>query len=208
MAVKAVPFHSKEYWQSRFDNEHHFEWLSSWSSLEQHIKPYLDSEPILHLGCGNSTLAFDMADHGYNYIVNVDYADNVIEHMKSMTDSEKYPNVLWYTADCLKPLSPQIDHTSFAVVIDKSLSDTIACGDTDDLTEQRKLAQNILEITRPQGVWLSISFSSERQHCALEGKWKWHRERAIPIKADQSHDKPGAPEIYHYLYVMRKVPCE
>ena len=159
-------------------------------------------------GCGNSTLAFEMADHGYPRVVNADYAANVIEHMKDMTDPAKYPDVSWHTADCLKPLPPQINHASFGVVIDKSLSDTIACGDTDDLMEQRTLAQNILDVTRPEGVWISISFSSERQHYALEGKWRWERERAIAIKADQSHDKPGAPEIFHYLYVMRKVPCK
>ena len=51
MAVKAVPFHSKEYWESRFDKENHFEWLSTWSTLHSHVEPYLDpNEPILHLG--------------------------------------------------------------------------------------------------------------------------------------------------------------
>ncbi|KAI9499321.1 S-adenosyl-L-methionine-dependent methyltransferase [Zychaea mexicana] len=212
MAVKAVPFHSKEYWESRFDKENHYEWLSSWQTLQSHIEPYLEpGEPILHLGCGNSTMAFDMADRGYPHIVNVDYAQNVVQNMRSMTDTSRYPHVTWHTADCLRPIAKQLqlDSTAasreeYSVVIDKSLVDAIACGDTDDLVNQQILAQNIMSVTRPHGIWISLSFSGEREHVAQQGKWTWRREHAVPIKADQSHDKPGAPQIYYWLYIMRK----
>ncbi|KAI9261482.1 hypothetical protein BDA99DRAFT_511471 [Phascolomyces articulosus] len=222
MAVKAVPFHSKAYWESRFDKENHFEWLSTWSALHSHIEPYLDpNEPILHLGCGNSTMAFDVADSGYPYVVNVDYAQNVIQHMKSITDTQRYPHISWRAADCLQPIGKQLleedeavvtddndatKNVEYTVVIDKSLIDCIACGDTDDLVHQKTLANNIMSVTRPQGVWISLSFSSEREYIAQQGNWVWRREIAVPIKADQSHDKPGAPEIFHWLTISRKVP--
>lgn len=49
--LNAVPFHEKEYWERRFEKESHFEWLLTWSDIEQHVTPYLkDQKTILHLG--------------------------------------------------------------------------------------------------------------------------------------------------------------
>ena len=172
----------------------------------------------MDLGCGNSTMAFEVADSGYPYVVNVDYAQNVIQHMKSITDTDRYPHVSWRAADCMKPIGKQLmdnkedqqegsdSVVEYSVVMDKSLIDCIACGDTEDLVQQKKLADNIMSVTRPQGVWISLSFSGEREYIAQQSKWVWRREITVPIKADQSHDKPGAPEIFYWLSVHRKVP--
>ncbi|KAI9313790.1 S-adenosyl-L-methionine-dependent methyltransferase [Dichotomocladium elegans] len=208
--VKAVPFHSQDYWQSRFENEQHFEWLTSWPTLEPLITPYLAvDEPILHIGCGNSTLAFDLADRGYSRVINVDYAANVISQMEEQTDRLRYPHIEWHAADCLAGLCAFDKETKgFTTVIDKSLVDAIACGDTVDLAAQRQLADHVLSVTRPGGVWLSISFSSEREYVsdAARDGWTWHCEKTIPIEQKQSSSPLNAPAIYHWIYVLRKVP--
>lgn len=239
MTLKAVPFHSKEYWQQRFEKEQHFEWLLPWHVLQPYISSYLNpEEPILHIGkldaricfrfsiwhantlpkgCGNSRLAFDLADHGHPRVINVDYASNVIERMKQETSilqktNGRYSQIEWHTADCLngdlQRLKPE---SGYAITIEKSLCDTIACGDDDDQTQQKLLAQQVLLVTRPFGVWISVSFSSERQHVWLSAtadahEWRWERERAEPIKVPQANDHPRAPDIYYWLYILRKVP--
>jgi hypothetical protein len=49
--LKAVPFHEKSYWESRFEKEKHFEWLLTWDSVKTELEPYLNEvEDILHLG--------------------------------------------------------------------------------------------------------------------------------------------------------------
>ncbi|KAJ8662654.1 hypothetical protein O0I10_001618 [Lichtheimia ornata] len=175
--AKTVPFHLKEYWEDRFEKEEHFEWLADWPILKPLVEPYLhQDEPILHIGCGNSTLGFDIADSGYPHVINVDYAPNVIERMKQLTDVNRYPKIEWHAANCLDGLA-RFDPTSqgFSVVIDKSLCDCLATGDTDDLAMQHQLSDHVLSVTRPNGVWLSISYSSERDHPPSDPKctgWK------------------------------------
>ncbi|KAI9015872.1 S-adenosyl-L-methionine-dependent methyltransferase [Phycomyces nitens] len=210
--VKAVPFHEKSYWESRFEKEDHFEWLLSWSALKPLVESYLDpNEPILHIGCGNSKLAFHLADDGYPKVINVDYAENVIQQMKADTAS-KYDGVEWYTGDCLNDLlfllNKQDIQEGFSVVVDKSLCDTIACGDDDDQTSQQKLAHQVGSVVRFGGVWLCVSFSSQREHVWDQPSgtgWKWKREHAIPVAVNHPNSLPGAPEIFHYLYINRKV---
>ncbi|KAF7721086.1 hypothetical protein EC973_005426 [Apophysomyces ossiformis] len=217
MPVNAVPFHEKEYWQNRFENENHFEWLLSWSTLDVVVRQYLNPhEPILHLGCGNSNLAFDLADSGYTHVVNVDYVEAVIDHMKEKTREKlnaAYDQIEWYTGDCLDDLSFLLERSpkreGFSVVLDKSLCDTIACGDDNHQTGQQTLAQRVMEITRPQGVWITVSFSSERQYIwPSDSQWTWQHEDAVPINVPQENDKPNAPAIYYYLYIRRKVPTK
>lgn len=49
--INAVPFDRKEYWETRFEKEKHFEWLMTWQDAQAQLEPYLDkNEPILHLG--------------------------------------------------------------------------------------------------------------------------------------------------------------
>lgn len=231
MTVNAVPFHSQEYWQDRFNNEHHFEWLFTWDTLKPYLSSYLDpKEPILHLGtvrsvaavsvidscvlgCGNSHLGIDLVEQGYARVVNVDYADNVIASMKEKTRERVgalQDRLEWYAADCLtddlsrlgNPSSPR----DYSVAIDKSLADTIACGDTEDQQNMKRLSQRVLHATRPDGVWISISFSSSRQYAFdTPGEWTWHTEHALPVKVVQPNDTPNAPDIYYYLYIQRKV---
>ncbi|KAI8388057.1 uncharacterized protein BYT42DRAFT_611135 [Radiomyces spectabilis] len=210
-ALGAVPFHDKQYWQDRFQKETHFEWLLQWQDLKPMILPYLkNSEPILHLGCGNSMLAFDLADCGFRSVVNIDYAANVVAQMQELVRQRQnpvYDHLTWQEADCLDDLGFLLKQQpqGFAVVIDKSLSDTIACGDDDNQTCQQRLSQQIASVTRVGGVWLSISFSGERKHdCLIQGIQLWTHEKVIPIRVPQPNDKAGAPDIYYYLYVNRR----
>lgn len=49
--VNAVPFHERDYWESRFKKEKHFEWLLTWKDIQSEVETYLNkSEKILHLG--------------------------------------------------------------------------------------------------------------------------------------------------------------
>lgn len=144
-------------------------------------------------------------------MINVDYAPNVIERMKQLTDVNRYPKIEWHAANCLDGLA-RFDPTSqgFSVVIDKSLCDCLATGDTDDLAMQHQLSDHVLSVTRPNGVWLSISYSSERDHPPSDPKctgWTWRQEQAIPIEQQQQGGNPGTrPAIYYYLYILRKIP--
>ncbi|KAK4520938.1 uncharacterized protein ATC70_006821 [Mucor velutinosus] len=210
--VNAVPFHEKEYWKNRFEKEKHFEWLVTWDDIKKEFEPYLNKdEDVLHLGCGNSELAFDLADSGYKTVVNVDYAENVIEYMKSVTHEKQqqnsnYSNISWISGDCLNNLKSYLPKSQYSIIIDKSLVDTIACGDDDQQSRVKQLSTEMLSVAKPDAYWLSISFSGEREfYIDNEEQFYWKTEQRIPIQVAQPNDKPGAPAIYYYLYINHKM---
>ncbi|KAI8329513.1 hypothetical protein BC941DRAFT_518662 [Chlamydoabsidia padenii] len=202
---KAVPFDSKEYWETRFSHEEPFDWLLTWDDIRDYLQSYLSPgtcEPILHLGCGNSLLAFQMIDSGYRKIVNVDYSSCVIEKMKQLTAQRNghHDDLIWITADCIQDLGPaRAYHSFYPVAIEKSLTDCIACGDDDQLSHQRAMASQIASVQPPGGVWISVSFSDHRQPLP-----PYHLVEKIPVLVPQKNEKPGAPDIYYYLYVLQK----
>ncbi|CAO3703628.1 unnamed protein product [Rhizopus stolonifer] len=199
----------REYWESRFKKESHFEWLLYWKDIQKEVEPYMNkNESILHLGCGNSELPFDMSDSGYKSIVNVDYAETVIERMKVVTQEKQkdYSGLFWYAGDCLNNLASYIPHRNYMSVIDKSLMDTIACSDDDALSNTTRFADEVLRVTSTKAIWMSISFSSEREYNTSEYlPFYWKTEKKLPIEVPQENDKPGAPAIYYYIYINRKV---
>ncbi|KAI8074269.1 uncharacterized protein B0P05DRAFT_156122 [Gilbertella persicaria] len=209
--LNAVPFHQKAYWESRFEREKHFEWLLTWDDVKPIIEPFIqEQQDILHLGCGNSELAFQIVDSGYtNTIVNVDYAENVIEHMKTVTQQREnpaYAGISWISGDCLNHLQSCLPQPEYAVLIDKSLVDTIACGDDDHQTRVKTLAKEMLSVAKPGAVWFSISFSGEREFLIDDASNAyWKTERKLPVEVNQPNDKPGAPAIYYYVYMNKKI---
>ncbi|KAI8345290.1 hypothetical protein EDC96DRAFT_610908 [Choanephora cucurbitarum] len=210
--LNAVPFDQKEYWESRFEREKHFEWLLTWDNIKHVIEPYIKGhQDILHLGCGNSELAFQMADSGHsNPIVNVDYAGNVIEYMKQVTQerhNSAYANISWITADCLNQLKSYLPQTEYEILIDKSLSDTIACGDDDKQTRVKTLSKELLSVAKPGAFWFSISFSGEREFYVEEPNAAayWKTVEKLPVEVQQPNDKPGAPAIYYFVYINQKI---
>ncbi|KAI9309517.1 hypothetical protein BJ944DRAFT_258378 [Cunninghamella echinulata] len=210
--TKTRPYDSKEYWEERFHKEDHYDWLFSWNSIKDYLLPYIsiggdhNSNPILHLGCGNSLLAFDMADSGYQHIVNIDYAEGVINKMETLTNEKKspqYQQLKWIAADCLNDLEslPKIyPIEKYNIAIEKSLLDTIATGDDSCYSKQRQLAKQIGSVINSSGYWCSISFSDHRQ--AFDS---WCLEKKIPLLVPQPNDKPNAPDIYYYLYIFKKL---
>ncbi|KAG0743375.1 hypothetical protein G6F57_009721 [Rhizopus arrhizus] len=207
--VGIIPFHERDYWESRFKKEKHFEWLLTWKDIQSEVETYLNkSENILHLGCGNSELPFDMSDAGYKRIVNIDYAETVIRRMKAVTQEKQkdYSGLSWYTGDCLNNLISFLPHENYTTVIDKSLVDTIACSDDNLQSNTKKFADQVLQVTTVNAVWISISFSNERiYNTSPSSTFYWKTEKKIPIEVHQENDKPGAPAIYYYIYINKKV---
>ena len=60
----------------------------------------MQSDRILHLGCGNSTLAEDLYHLGYQQIINVDYSPTVIEFMKERC--KEMVEMTWVVGDIFK----------------------------------------------------------------------------------------------------------
>ena len=60
-----------------------FDWYLKWPQLCAHFAKFdvpFDSK-ILNVGCGDSVLSFQMYDHGYKNITNIDISDFAISKM-------------------------------------------------------------------------------------------------------------------------------
>ncbi|KAF9157969.1 hypothetical protein DFQ26_008109 [Actinomortierella ambigua] len=119
--------------------------------------------------------------------------------------------------DCLDLTS--LAPNTFDLILDKSTSDAIACGDDDESTKLRTLCRQVARVTKPGGVWCVVSYSQYRQYDfddggRGEGGKLWTTERIEPIKVEAPSRRVGdkdktqavvhQPDIYQYLYVNRR----
>mmetsp|Transcript_1450 Transcript_1450/g.1442 ORF Transcript_1450/g.1442 Transcript_1450/m.1442 type:complete len:169 (-) Transcript_1450:72-578(-) len=143
------------YWQERYlHKKEQFDWYQKWSGIKDIITQYIKfNEKILNVGCGNSKLAEDMLEEGYQYIMNIDNSPIVIDDMKSL-----YQDKEGIEFDCKDVMSMDFGTGSFDAVIDKGTLDSILCGDRSNIMAKRMLTQ-IHRVLKPDGIYISISYA-------------------------------------------------
>lgn len=73
---------------------------------------------ILHIGCGNSRLSFNLRDAGFENITNVDFSSVIIEKL-----SKLHPKMSW-VCDDMRYLN-QVEDESYDVVIEKATIESL-----------------------------------------------------------------------------------
>ena len=152
------------YWDKRFEEEDHYEWLLSFDQIKNHLLPHLRrSDNILVIGCGNSQFSYELYDLGYLNIVNIDFSGNVIKKMRSSSLSTARPLMQWIEMDMLD-MSFEIGH--FDVVIDKATMDALMVDEGDVWhpkheckVQAHQLCSGVSRILKENGVFLQISFA-------------------------------------------------
>ncbi|KAI0824988.1 hypothetical protein BC628DRAFT_1320827 [Trametes gibbosa] len=209
----------QSYWQKRFVDESHFEWLGDGKeTILPHIRAYLlgqqstsggkSSTParLLHIGAGTSSLSERLRelyidvygnDVDERQIVNADFVEELVEG-KRKAEEVRAGNSLrkgmqWVCADALNwpDLHRLVESDSdlFDMVIEKSTSDAISCGEDVSFgqastsaglhpafskyleTHPEKVinfspvevfAIHLASLVRPGGLWVALTFSSNR----------------------------------------------
>lgn len=196
-------YRTKEYWNWRYTQSgesEKYDWLLDSSK----VKPILDKAlsengkdtQILNLGCGNSSFPFDFYERFPN-MHSIDFSDVVIENMRKMSELE-YPLLKWTVAD-MRELPKHFPKQSFDLVIDKGSLDAVwsdGCSQwtpSDEVVDDaRNVVDGILEVLKPRGIFLSISFGQPH----FRTKWI-----SRPELASLDYEQVGS--IY-YVYYMRK----
>eukprot|EP00656_Telonema_subtile_P003380 TRINITY_DN11546_c0_g1_i1.p1 TRINITY_DN11546_c0_g1~~TRINITY_DN11546_c0_g1_i1.p1 ORF type:complete len:258 (+),score=49.68 TRINITY_DN11546_c0_g1_i1:135-908(+) len=162
-----VRYSEKEYWDSRFEEEEHKEWLCSYEELEPVLTPALQSATasprILLVGCGNSSLGPDLYASGWKDITCTDYSPTVISAMRNKY-AESHPDVKWAEADMTN--MAEFGDGSFDVVLDKAAMDAIMAAEGSPWEPDAqviRLADLTCSAARrvlaPGGVFIQISFA-------------------------------------------------
>ncbi|KAH8065930.1 methyltransferase domain-containing protein [Aureococcus anophagefferens] len=91
---KTKAYGERRYWEARYDDEDvttDYDWLCDWDALAPVFERNVGGPgaSVLHTGCGNSPLGFELARAGYcDRCVNVDYSAAVVDRMEAA-----YPSV-------------------------------------------------------------------------------------------------------------------
>ncbi|XP_051131606.1 uncharacterized protein LOC127251779 [Andrographis paniculata] len=151
------------YWDQRFAQEEHYEWLKGYSHFRhlilQYVKP---NSTVLEIGCGNSQLCEELYRDGITQLTCIDLSSVAVEKMKQRVISQGYKEIKVLEADMLDlPFGDE----SFDVVVEKGTMDVLFVDSGDpwnpqDATVNKVTAmlEGVYRVLKPQGIFISISF--------------------------------------------------
>jgi ubiquinone/menaquinone biosynthesis C-methylase UbiE len=196
-------FGTREYWDDRYsklaDDAEEFDWHQSFDNLKKILanNGVTPGKKVLILGCGNCKLMLDMFQNGYKTMDCVDWSDTVIQKMKSKHAALKGMN--FTTMDVT---SLDFGDSSYDVVIDKAVMDSILCGEgsTDKVIAMMMEVQRVL---KPGGVFMSVTHGEKDTR---EFYFKHPKLSAWDIQLEQAAKdsvslKDTEPKFFHSVFM-------
>lgn len=177
----------KAYWDARFKKEEGKDWLCRFAHVRERVRALVSpAARVLLVGCGNSTLAADMAADGYTSIVSSDYSAVVIDRMRAKV-GDAGGAIDWQVLDMMSLAVPD---ASFDAYIDKAAMDAILAdgGDTwsppaELLAISDKIMGEAARVLRPGGAYLQVTFAQPHfrrkylEHAPVAGLWAGPAQR-------------------------------
>lgn len=189
--VSDIDFSDADYWNRRYSAEEFpFDWYRSWDEILPLIQEYFrDSKIALNIGCGNSTMGFDMLS-SFEYVYNNDISDVVIEKMEKEYSSHK-DNLKWDVMDCTKMT---YEDNYFDIVFDKGTLDALLCGDD---IQFFSAVNEVSRVLKKGGYFIIITYGKPetRLKKLKESKPNWEFE---PYKTISFKGK-----LIHYIYILK-----
>lgn len=194
----APDYGAESYWENRYKtSQENYDWYFEWKYFSPHLNQYINhSGKSLVIGCGNSTMSFEMASEGFEDIYNIDISSTVIEQMK-----EKYKEMKqlkWEVMDCT---NMKYNDNTFQSIFDKGTIDAILCNE-DLKTQISKLLKEIYRVLKKNGRFYSITFgspSNRLEFLKLE-KLDWYLYPPISLR----YEKEGVRSSKTYIYIFEK----
>eukprot|EP00933_Yihiella_yeosuensis_P030925 TRINITY_DN24472_c0_g1_i2.p1 TRINITY_DN24472_c0_g1~~TRINITY_DN24472_c0_g1_i2.p1 ORF type:complete len:292 (+),score=69.14 TRINITY_DN24472_c0_g1_i2:37-876(+) len=195
-------FADSDYWEKRYakTKQETYDWYgTTWLgnarlvSLKSYIGPMLPKElksgTFLNLGCGNSRLAEELNNDGYQDVLSVDIAHTVIDKMK-----KKYAGVKGLRFEQMDATKMSLEDNSIDAVIEKGTLDALFAGHAE---AAEKVPPEVFRVLRPGGKFISISFGKPSQRTALNNSnWESSEQRSLK--------RPGHTDIWMYSFTKPK----
>ena len=162
---KSVEYSSHQYWEGRYGwFTQRMDWYTNFSQLDRDFKinniikdkykKSFQKRKILEMGCGNSTLSYDLYNQGYKNITAIDFSNVVI---KQMSNIYKDTNIKYEVCD-FNNMKLYFGENIFDIIIEKAGLDSIATKGTKDVPDLLyKIFQNIYAVLSDDGILLSFS---------------------------------------------------
>ena len=193
-------FEKQSYWHKRFSTETSFEWLVSSDTFMSILEPYLarleKTARILQLGSGTSDVQNHLRSRGFCDVTNIDYEPLAMDRGRDI-ERQAFGDVVtkYVVADVTQLGQAEDLPGKFGLIIDKSTVDAVACGEASGF---QGMVAGIKERLAEGGVWISLSFSSDRFH---GGQLPFEVE--VIAKVPTPKLKPSDPDIFYWCYLLR-----
>ncbi|XP_031286674.1 EEF1A lysine methyltransferase 4 isoform X1 [Pistacia vera] len=192
------------YWNERFSNEEHYEWLKDYTHFRHlvraHVKP---GSSVLELGCGNSHLSDELYNDGITDITCIDLSAVAIGKMQERLRLKGYKEIKVLEADMLDlPFSAEC----FDVVIEKGTMEVLFVNSGDPwnprpetVTKVMAMLEGVHRVLKPDGIFISISFGQPHLRRPLFNapKFTWSFEYST-----------FGDGFHYFFYILRKVSAE
>ena len=156
---------SRSYWNTYYNERNRDEAIDEWYLSYDDIKALLVKEidwnkdkstetkklRVLYLGCGKSTVGYNVAHDLDCKVDNIDFSEAAIQFMNgSFGNTENYS---WTCSSCT---NMKFDDESIDVAIDKATFDSVQCGTLprESIADYCKEVQRVLKVG---GKWIVIS---------------------------------------------------
>ena len=162
---KSHEYSSKSYWEGRYGLfSKRMDWYTNYAQLNRDFniddlikKKYPSNtykKRILEMGCGNSTLSYDLYNSGFKNITAIDFSTVVIKEMSKIYNNTS----ISYEVCDFNNMTFYFEPKTFDIVIEKAGLDSIATKGTDDVPNLLyKVFKNIHYILCDGGIMLSFS---------------------------------------------------
>lgn len=188
-------FGEMKYWDDGYKTgEAPAEWFIPYKKFSKFVHKHCPVEnPTLVIGCGTSSLTYEMYEEGYKDIRSMDYSPEAIEEMKV-----KYPNLDWEVMDVR---NMTYTDGQFDSVVDKGTLDCLFF--LDETNEQiTKMLKEVSRVIRPGGHYVVVTCGHpmQRMELFMNPAFNWEvRDWKEYLPPDDSFTHPSA-----YVYCMRK----
>ncbi|RZC89193.1 hypothetical protein C5167_030882 [Papaver somniferum] len=154
------------YWDNRYTQDPGpFDWYQKYPALSPLLHLYVPlHNRVLVIGCGNAAISEDMANDGFEDIVNIDISSVVIEAMQP-----KYQDIpaLKYIQMDVRDMSG-FESGSIDAVLDKGTVDSIMCGHNSQDNESKMLEESpyiisvnaTVRVLKDNGVYILITYGA------------------------------------------------
>ncbi|XP_078430533.1 S-adenosyl-L-methionine-dependent methyltransferases superfamily protein [Wolffia australiana] len=196
----ASAYLNPSYWDKRFAEEEHYEWLKDYSHfrhlLRRHLRPF---QSILEIGCGSSRLSEALAEDGVSDITTSDISETAVEMTRRRLQAKGLKGINVMVADMLS-LPFEDDH--FDLVIEKGTMDVlfVDCGDPwnprPSMVEKvMAMLKGVQRVLKPDGIFISISFGQPhfRRRFFEDPEFTWSFEY-----------ETFGEEFHYFFYTLKK----
>eukprot|EP00826_Nyctotherus_ovalis_P057039 TRINITY_DN7792_c0_g1_i6.p1 TRINITY_DN7792_c0_g1~~TRINITY_DN7792_c0_g1_i6.p1 ORF type:complete len:336 (-),score=95.04 TRINITY_DN7792_c0_g1_i6:1257-2264(-) len=153
-------FKTKEYWDKFFEKRggSTFEWYGSYKTYKSVLAKEIPRKSrILIAGCGNSLMAEEMCDDGYESITSVDYSQQAL---KEAEERKKERDISYVHMDLT---DIKFAEDSFDTIIDKATLDAMFCNEEEDtIAMVRKTWENYFRVLAHKGRYVCITLLQQQ----------------------------------------------